>query len=330
MANESFVGRMAALPGKRLDDFLEQTERYQRDEINLGSQMLQGGANALGMLTDIPLQAAGEAVSAVIPEVVKKGLQDVSENIMETEAAKVAIQWAEENPQKIKNLGYVADLSVIPALRTAKKGLLQDVSVEASNRQPSFYGSGKIGQVGSVFSTAPSSVLRALSPKAAASRREGLPEAVRKEAFNITPDRINKANEIKNKKQKTKEEKEFLASFNKDLSFLEGQLDQTQLISRGRGLDTKGVVSSFEKVQQLGQGVLNKDTLSKASSFSNDVIRNKITPSNENLAVIEEKIRKSWGIDPTESVEVVIRNPKGFSDLVKEIKTAKGTGSKAA
>ena len=86
MANESFFGRMAALPGKRLDDFLEQTERYQRGEINLGSQMLQGGANALGMLTDIPLQAAGEAVSAVIPEVVKKGLQDVSENIMETEA----------------------------------------------------------------------------------------------------------------------------------------------------------------------------------------------------------------------------------------------------
>lgn len=72
MAFEDFYNRVSSLPGKRYDDFMEQTRRYQEGEIGVGDQMLQGGANALGLLTDVPLFAAGEAVSAVTPEFIKR------------------------------------------------------------------------------------------------------------------------------------------------------------------------------------------------------------------------------------------------------------------
>lgn len=60
-----------------------------------------------------------------------------------------------------------------------------------------------------------------LSPKAAASRREGTPMSLRREAARITPERRQKAADIRNKKPKerTAEEKEFLRDLNKDLSF---------------------------------------------------------------------------------------------------------------
>ena len=51
MAFEDFYNRVSSLPGKRYDDFMEQTRRYQEGEIGVGDQMLQGGANALGLLT---------------------------------------------------------------------------------------------------------------------------------------------------------------------------------------------------------------------------------------------------------------------------------------
>ena len=364
MANENFFGRMAALPGKRLDDFLQQTERYRRGEISLADQMLQGGANAVGMLTDVPLQVVGETVSMLTPEFMQKGLQDLSEGIMETDAAKAAMQYAQENPQVMKRLGYMADLSVIPGAKTSK-GMLQDLSLEAANRQPWFYGSGKAGQVASVAATGLSTLGRTLSPRAAASRRGGIPHSVRNEAAISTRKKLIEAREkqkepvkgkkaqkrleeidrIKNKKsrERTKEEKETLSLFNKDLklqkkiethsknlSFLLGQLDQTQLINRGRGIDSQNVIAAFEKVQQLDGGVLDKNTFSTASSFSKDVTVNNIRPSAENLAVIEERVREAWKIKPTETVEVVIRDPKVFSDLSGEITSLSGTGSKEA
>jgi hypothetical protein len=330
MANEGFFSRMGALPGKRYDDFMEQTRRYQEGEIGIGDQMLQGGANALGLLTDIPLAAAGEAISFVTPDIVKKGLGQLAEGISQTDAAQAAMEYAAENPQMMKRLGYVADLSVVPAARVAKRGMLQDLSMEAPNRQPSFYGSGRAGQVASIARTAPTAVVDAFSPKAAASRRQGLPMSVRREADKITPQRRQKAAEIRNKKpaDRTEEEGLFLRDFNKDLSFLEGQLDQTQLLSAGRNVPTQGVVRSFEKVQAMGRGQLSPEVVSRAASMS-EPLRNKgIKPTQENIAVIEENIRKAQGIGPTENVEVVIRNPTAFSDIAKE--SLKGSNKKAS
>jgi hypothetical protein len=306
MANEGFFSRLGSLPGKRVDDFMEQTRKYQRGEIGVGDQMLQGGANALGLLTDIPFFVAGEAVSAATPDFIKKGLDQVAEGIKDTEAAQVAMQYMQENPQMMKRLGYAMDLSAVPAAKAAKGGMLRDLSLEAPNRQPTFYGSGQLGQVASIARTAPTALYDTLSPKAAASRREGVPMSVRREASRITPER------------RTSEETEFLGNFNKDLSFLEGQLDQTQLLKAGRGEPTQGVVRSFEGVQTLGKGPLSPDVLAKAASLSEPLAKRGISLDKNNLAVIEEKIRKAQGIGPNEKVEVVIRNPTAFSDISKE------------
>ena len=62
MGNEGFFSGLRSLPGKRVDDFMEQTQRYRSGEIGIGDQMLQGGANAVGLLTDAPFFIAGEAV----------------------------------------------------------------------------------------------------------------------------------------------------------------------------------------------------------------------------------------------------------------------------
>jgi hypothetical protein len=282
--------------------------------------MLQGGANAVGLLTDVPFFVAGEAVSAITPEFIKKGLSQVAEGIKDTEAAQVAMKYMRENPQMMKRIGYGADLSVIPAAKAAKGGMLRDLSLEAPNRQPSFYGSGQLGQVASIARTAPTALYDTLSPKAAASRREGVPMSVRREASRITPERRSKAEAIRSKKpqDRTKEETEFLGNFNKDLSFLEGQLDQTQLLKTGRGEQTQGVIKSFENVQALGKGPLSPETLSKAASLSDPLIKRNISLDKNNLAVIEERIRKAQGIGPNERVEVVIRNPTAFSDISKE------------
>ena len=314
----SFMDSIAELPGKRVDDFMEQTQRYRSGEIGIGDQMLQGGANAVGLLTDAPFFVAGEAVSAITPEFIKKGLSQVAEGIKDTEAAQAAMQYMEENPQMMKRMGYGADLSAVPAAKVAKGGMLRDLSLEAPNRQTGFYGRGVAGKVGSILKTAPTAAYDTLSPTAAASRRAGTPMSVRREASRITPERRKRASEIRDKKERTTEETEFLANFNKDLSFLEGQLDQTQLLKTGRGEPTQGVMKSFENVQALGKGPLSPDVLEKAASLSDPLAKRGIKVNKNNLAVVEERIRKAQGIGPNEKVEVVIRNPSAFSDIGKE------------
>lgn len=325
MANESFFDEIASLPGKRVDDFMEQTRRYQDGDIGVADQMLMGGANALGMLTDVPLAVLGkgveivsDAVGSVLPEVVTKGFNDLKQGIKETEAAQAALQFANENPQWMKRLGYGADLSLVPAARAVKTGVVPDLSLEAPNRQPSFYGSGKAGQAVSILRTSPAALKDTLNPRGAASRRQGIPLALRAEAGRITPERRLKAVELQKKgSERNEEEENWLRDYKKDLSFLEGQLDQTQLLSKGRGLDTQNVVKSFENVQQLHSGTLDVSLLNKATSFST-LNKKNIKLNKNNLAVIEEKIRKDQKITPNEKVEVVVRNPNAFSDITKE------------
>tara|TARA_R110000765_G_C18927782_1_gene606527 strand:- start:8 stop:1966 length:1959 start_codon:yes stop_codon:yes gene_type:complete len=347
MANEFFydavqaVNEITSLPGKRIDDFMDQTRRYQDGDIGVADQMLMGGANAVGMLTDVPLASLGkiaevsgnfllDVVDSVTPEsfdaFLKKGISDLKEGVMETEAAKIALKTLEENPQWVKRLGYLSDLSTIPASRVLKKNALPDLSLEAPNRQPSFYGSGTLGQISSIARTTPAALAAFVNPRAAASRRGGVPMSVRNEAAKITPERQEKHAELSKKKpfgskkegpQRTEKEQEWVMQYRKDLSFLEGQLDQTQLISKGRGLETQGVVKSFEKVQQLDSGVLNPAILSTATSFSN-LSKKDIELTKDNFAVIEEKMRKDQKIEPTEEVKVVVRNPTAFSDVSKE------------
>ena len=332
MANKSIydamksIGEITSLPGQRYDDFMEQTQRFQEGEIGYPDQMLMGGANALGMLTDIPYAIAGkgteiasDAVGSMLPELVTKGYKDLKQGIKETDAAKATMQWMKENPQWMKRLGYAADLAVAPAGKTVRDSVIPDLSLEANNRQPWFYGSGIGGKLASIGVTAPKAVVNALNPFSSASRRGGIPTALRDVADSFTPERIKEAARIENKdkSERTTEESNSLRNYRKDLSFLEGQLDQTQLLNRGRGVESQNVVGAFEKVQQLHAGTLNFDVLKAAISFSSLKKKN-IELTNDNLGVIEERIRKDQGIETNEKVEVVVRNPNAFSRITRE------------
>jgi len=304
---------------RRVDDFVEQTRRYNRGEIGLGDQMLQGAANTVGMFADVPLTLAMETADQIAPDVLKKGFAQLQQKITETDAAKAAMKVAQENPQMMKRLGYGLDLSILPAAKAVKRGMLQDLSMEAPNRQPFFYGSGVGGKIGSIATTAPTAVLDTLSPTAAASRRGGTPMSLRREAARITPERRRQAAAIRQKtpKERTEAETKFIRDFNKDLSFLEGQLDQTQLLSTQRKQPTQGVVKSFEKVQARDiQPNLTPEVLDTAAA---DIKRKGINLSKENLAVMEERIRKAQKIGPNEQVQVVVRDPTAFTDLSKEL-----------
>ena len=385
-------------PGRRLDDFLEETNRYRKGEIGLFDQMLQGGANAVGAVTDIPFAAAGavaskgaELAGSMLPselaDFLKKGLSDISQGVVETEAGQAALEFVKENPQWMKRLGYVGDLSVIPAVKGIRNGVIPDLAMEASNKQPWFYGKGNAGKVASIAATGPQAVLNALNPRGAASRRAGVPLSLRSAAADITPEKRQKADELmrtsekkkaaelrsKGKKKRTEEDEkwllnykeknkkiladtskfsrikelknkdykgnekvtkeeeewfkkysaekavkdEWLLEYKKDLSFVEGQLDQTQLLNRATKTASQGVVKSFEKVQQLAKGVLNADMLATATSLS-ILGKKNIGLTKDNLAVFEERMRKEQKMKATEEVEVVVRSPTAFSDIGKE------------
>jgi len=303
---------------KRVDDFVEQTRRYNRGEIGLGDQMLQGAANTVGLFADVPITLAMETADQVAPDILKRGFAQLQQGIMETDAARAAMKVAQENPQMMKRLGYGLDLSILPAAKAVKGGMLQDLSMEAPNRQPFFYGSGAGGKAGSIAVTGPTAVLDTLSPAASASRRGGTPMSLRREAARVTPQRRQQAAAIRQKapKQRTEAETKFIRDFNKDLSFLEGQLDQTQLLSTQRKQPTQGVVRSFEKVQARDiQPNLTPEVLDTAAE---DIKRKGINLSKENFAVMEERIRKAQKIAPNEQVQVVVRDPTAFTDLSKE------------
>lgn len=318
MAIKDIPRNLATGAQRRVDDFVEQTRRYNRGEIGLGDQMLQGAANTVGLFADVPITLAMETADQVAPDILKRGFAQLQQGIMETDAAKAAMKVAQENPQMMKRLGYGLDLSILPAAKAVKGGMLQDLSMEAPNRQPFFYGSGAGGKAGSIAVTGPTAVLDTLSPAASASRRGGTPMSLRREAARITPQRRQQAATIRQKapKQRTEAETKFIRDFNKDLSFLEGQLDQTQLLSTQRRQPTQGVVRSFEKVQARDiQPNLTPEVLDTAAA---DIKRKGINLSKENFAVMEERIRKAQKIGPNEQVQVVVRDSTAFTDLAKE------------
>ena len=88
-------------------------------------------------------------------------------------------------------------------------------------------------------------------------------------------------------------------------------------MSTQRKQPTQGVVRSFEKVQARDiQPNLTPEVLDTAAA---DIKRKGINLSKENLAVMEERIRKAQKIAPNEQVQVVVRDPTAFSDLSKEL-----------
>jgi hypothetical protein len=322
---DGMFDRMQQNAQRRVDDFVSQTRRYNRGEIGLGDQMLQGAANTVGLFTDVPAEMFMTAASAVTPDIVKRGIKDIGNQLMDTEAAKAATQYLQQNPDMAKRLGYGLDLgAVVPAAGAARTGT-RALSLEAPNRQPYFYGSGMGGQLASVGVTAPRAVADTLSPSAVASRRQGLPMSVRRSAAPITENRITRYNELNAKADKTEADNKFLREFKEDLSYLEGQLDQTQLIQYGRGTETQGIVKEFENLQAVALGSLDVPTIKNAVANSPALRKNNITLDDNIINTVVDRIKQAQGVD---DALVVVRNPTAFSDIAKE--TLKGKSTEAS
>lgn len=322
---DGMFDRMQQNAQRRVDDFVSQTRRYNRGEIGLGDQMLQGAANTVGLFTDVPAEMFMTAASAVTPDIVKRGIRDIGNQLMDTEAAKAATQYLQQNPDMAKRLGYGLDLgAVVPAAGAARTGT-RALSLEAPNRQPYFYGSGMGGQLASVGVTAPRAVADTLSPSAVASRRQGLPMSVRRSAAPITENRITRYNELNAKADKTEADNKFLREFKEDLSYLEGQLDQTQLIQYGRGTETQGIIKEFENLQAVALGSLDVPTIKNAVANSPALRKNNITLDDNIINTVVDRIKQAQGVD---DALVVVRNPTAFSDIAKE--TLKGKSTEAS
>ena len=312
---DGMFDRMQQNAQRRLDDFVSQTRRYNRGEIGLADQMLQGTANTVGLFADIPAEMFMTAASAVTPDIVKRGLNDIGNQLMDTEAAKAATQYLQQNPDMAKRLGYGMDLgSVLPAAGAARAGT-RALSLEAPNRQPYFYGSGVGGQLASIGVTTPRAVVDTLDPRAVASRREGMPMSVRRSAAPITEKRISRYNELQAKKDKTDADNKFIREFKEDLSYLEGQLDQTQLIKYGRGEETQGILRDFEGLQAVALGELNVPTVKNAVVNSTQLQKSNINLSDNVINTVVDRIKIAQGVDDS---LLVVRNPTAFSDIAKE------------
>lgn len=329
---DGMLTRMRQNAERRISDFANQSQRYSRGEIGLGDQMLQGAANAVGLFTDVPAEMFMSAASAVTPDIVKRGIRDLGNQLMDTEAAKAAAQYLQQNPDMAKRLGYGLDLGavapVVGAARTAARGAKQgirELSLEAPNRQPYFYGSGVGGKAASIGITAPQALIDTLDPRAVASRREGVPMSVRRSAAPITENRISKYNELNAKADKTDADNKFIREFKEDLSYLEGQLDQTQLIKYGRGQEPQGIIKDFEGLQAVALGKLDVPTVKEATANSVQLQKSNITLDDNVINTVVNRIKQAQGVD---DALVVIRNPTAFSDIAKE--TLKGKSTEAS
>lgn len=310
---------------ERVQDFTAKSRAYgkklQTDEATWEDHLdqgLMGAANAVGMLADVPAELFTTAASAVTPDVVKDSLKDAAGQVMATDTAQSAMQYMGDNPDVADRLGYAGELAaLVPGVKAAQKGL-QSVSLEAPNKQDGFYGSGAAGQMASIAKTAPRAVVDAVDPRAVASRREGLPMSVRRVAAPITETRIKKYNEIKAKPSSERDAMDdtFVKAFNSDLSYVEGQLDQTQLINYGRGVDSEGLIKDFEKVQAVSLGNLDSNLVKTAVDNSTQLKKSGIKLESNVIDTVVQRMQAAQGVD--NNALAVVRNPTAFSDTARE------------
>jgi hypothetical protein len=168
---------------RRFESYADSQGRYGRDEITLPEHMLKGAQTSVGMLSDIPGTVVTSALSAITPDVIKQGFQDVLSGVMDTEAAQAAIKLAQENPRAARNLGALGELAVeflgAAGVKGGLKGAADNFAMNAQNNLPGFYGSGQLGPFVAGAKAGPRSTMHAinssLNPVAAARQEAGVP-----------------------------------------------------------------------------------------------------------------------------------------------------------
>ena len=108
-------GARAILPEeleRRSERLSDDMSKVAEGDINPLQMGVRAVGEAVGGFGDVAMNAIGGAASAVTPDfieepvsdLVKKGMQHIARGAMETGAAKVALKWADDNPEQARDL----------------------------------------------------------------------------------------------------------------------------------------------------------------------------------------------------------------------------------
>lgn len=136
------------------------------------------------------LSPVGDVLSAVMPDAAKEAIASGVQALAETEMGQEAIQYAQERPGMMRDIGAAGNiLGLIPGAQ-AVKGAANTVSRTMPTMLPGFYGGGMGGKIMAAgkgsLSALPRAVADSINPKAIAYEREtGIPLSKGKESGEI-------------------------------------------------------------------------------------------------------------------------------------------------
>lgn len=323
--------------GQSVWDIAEDVNKGERSYAELA---LAGASNATGAVFDLP----AEVIGAAIPDVIKQGFSDVMQQVYDTEAAKAASHWMKENPRATQNILNAVELVGNLSGTNLSRSAMSDAALQSPSKLTGFYGSGKAGQMGAiaregVTKTIPNLARTYLSPTQAAMNREGLPIPLQRQTKMVADDSFwNKkaelSSEIKTLEQKKAsldknsagypslvaaidKKRAEIKKMNEEVSFVEGQAEQTRLLNQSGGRESFGILGDFEAAQGSRAGAFTPDVIYQNLNESQRLKNQGIVVDREMANTLYNRMAKAWEIDPTKSstTETFIRQDNMFSDI---------------
>jgi len=338
--------------GQSLWDIAEQVNRGERSYAELA---LAGASNSTGAIFDVPAAAIG----ALVPDSIKEGFSDIMQQVYDTEAAKAASYWMKENPRATQNILNAVELAGnLSGAKVVGSGkLTADAALQSPSKLPGFYGSGTGGQFLSMFKagltkTLPNVARTYLSPTQAAMHREGLPIPLQRQTKQVSSDsfwnkkeklaqqikalEIEKAELPKGSREAAKitaaidKKREKVKQMNSEVSFVEGQAEQTKLLNQSGGRESTGLLADFEKAQGVRAGAFTPASVYRNLTESEKLKNAGIVPDMEMAEMLHGRVTKAWEIDKSklDNTETFIRRDNIFSNIsVANKKAARDTRS---
>jgi hypothetical protein len=286
----------------RMSRVSEATDKYQAGDRNAVEQGLMGGFNAAAGAMEVVGEPVGQAISAITPDFIKKGLLELASGVMNTDTAKAAMQWIKENPRASENIGNTVGLASeigMGGLLGKIPGLPKEAIDSAARNMPNelgeFYKGGKLNQVKSIATALPSTALNmakeTFNPKAQARLEQGVSPKLRSVA-----------------QSKLKEDS--AAGY----SFVEGQLDQSHLLGLGGGKANPALQAIHGDLQSIGTGKLDSDTFARTITD----FRPELFEDMDMEGVTDQFLKMVKEAQGQTDAEVTIRHPSALTSLASE------------
>lgn len=294
-----------------LESLSERSGRLSDDMTELstgGINPLQMGLRAAGETAGGVGDVVGAAVEPLIPDFILEGIQAVAEGAINSPMGKIAQKWMEDNPEQARDIISTFNIGSLMgggALgKGATKGAITKAAHNAPNQLGGFYGSGAVGQLGSVLKGVPSTLGHmakdAFTPSGQASFREGIPsrlKSVAKEKVGL----IDKGIDV-----------------NKNAGFLEGQMDQSSLLHHGAGTQPAALNEIFRPMQEISSGPMNSKQLAQGVAGYKPQQYKGMGLDKPLMDNMMDNIRGAQKIKPGEDVVMVNRHPTALTDIIPE------------